>query len=83
MINGIKFICTSHLLMSMKKTVVAYFAQLLIIQKKICRFMQEGHPTSVSHVMAKRKYKERVTGHVFVLVPEDLRPQIGLATSVV
>ena len=32
MINGIKFICTSHLLMSMKKTVVAYFAQPLIIQ---------------------------------------------------
>ena len=36
------------------------------------QFMQEGHLTSVSHVMAKQKYKERVTGHVFVLAPEDL-----------
>ena len=37
------------------------------------QFMQEGHLTSVSHVMAKQKYKERVTGHLFVLAPEDLR----------
>ena len=40
------------------------------------QFMQEGHLTSVSHVMAKQKYKERVTGHVFVLVPEDLRHKL-------
>ena len=36
------------------------------------QFIQEGHLTSVSHVMAKQKYKERVTGHVFVLAPIDL-----------
>jgi len=36
------------------------------------KFIQEGHQTSVSHVMAKQKYKERVTGHVFVLAPIDL-----------
>ena len=40
------------------------------------QFIQEGHLTSVSHVMAKQKYKERVTGHVFVLVPEDLRHKL-------
>ena len=40
------------------------------------QFMQEGHLTSVSHVMAKRKYKERVTGHLFVLVPIDLIPKL-------
>ena len=36
------------------------------------KFIQEGHQTSVSHVMAKQKYKERITGHVFVLAPIDL-----------
>ena len=36
------------------------------------QFIQEGHRTPVSHVMAKQKYKERVTGHLFVLIPEDL-----------
>ena len=41
------------------------------------QFIREGHLTSVSHVMAKRKYKERVTGHVFVLVPEYLRHELG------
>ena len=40
------------------------------------KFIQEGHQTSVSHVMAKRKYKEHVTGHVFVLVPEYLRHEL-------
>ena len=40
------------------------------------QFMQEGHLTSVSHVMAKQKYKERVAGHLFVLVPEDLRHKL-------
>ena len=40
------------------------------------QFMQEGHLTSVSHVMAKRKYKERVTGHLFVLAPEHLRNKL-------
>ena len=40
--------------------------------KEEMQFIQEGHLTSVSHVMAKQKYKERVTGHLFVLVPEDL-----------
>ncbi len=40
------------------------------------QFMQEGHLTSVSHVMAKQKYKERVTGHVFVLAPIDLIPKL-------
>ena len=40
------------------------------------QFMQEGHLTSVSHVMAKWKYKERVTGHLFVLAPEHLRNKL-------
>ncbi len=40
------------------------------------QFMQEGHLTSVSHLMAKRKYKGRVTGHLFVLAPEDLRHEL-------
>ena len=40
------------------------------------QFIQEGHPTSVSHVMAKQKYKERVTGHLFVLVPEYFRHEL-------
>ena len=44
--------------------------------KEEMQFLQEGHPTSVSHVMAKQKYKERVTGHVFVLVPIDLIPKL-------
>ena len=44
--------------------------------KEDMQFIQEGHLTSVSHVMAKQKYKERVTGHVFVLVPEDLRHKL-------
>ena len=41
------------------------------------QFIQEGHPTSVSHVMAKRKYKGRVTGHAFVLAPVDLIQKLG------
>ena len=40
------------------------------------QFIQEGHLTSVSHVMAKQKYKERITGHLFVLVPEYLRHKL-------
>ena len=40
------------------------------------QFIQEGHLTSVSHLMAKQKYKEHVTGHLFVLVPEDLRHEL-------
>ena len=40
------------------------------------QFMQEGHLTPVSHVMAKQKYKERVTGCVFVLAPIDLIPKL-------
>lgn len=40
------------------------------------QFIQEGHLTSVSHVMAKQKYKERVIGHVFVLAPIDLIPEL-------
>ena len=44
--------------------------------EKDMQFMQEGHLTSVSHVMAKQKYKERVIGHLFVLAPEDLRHQL-------
>ena len=40
------------------------------------QFIQEGHLTSVSHVMAKQKYKERVTGRVFVLAPADLIPKL-------
>ena len=44
--------------------------------EKDMQFIQEGHPTSVSHVMAKQEYKERITGHVFVLAPEDLRHQL-------
>ena len=44
--------------------------------KEDMQFMQEGHLTSVSHVMAKQKYKERVMGHLFVLAPEDLRHQL-------
>lgn len=44
--------------------------------KEEMQFIQEGHLTSVSHVMAKQKYKERVTGHLFVLAPEGLRHQL-------
>ena len=44
--------------------------------KEEMQFIQEGHLTSVSHVMAKQKYKERVTGRLFVLAPEDLRHQL-------
>ena len=40
------------------------------------QFMQAGHLTSVSHVMVKRKNKERVTGNLFVLAPEYLRHQL-------
>ena len=39
---------------------------------KQMQFIQDGHPTSVSHMMARQTHKERVTGHLFVLVPEDL-----------
>jgi CRISPR-associated helicase Cas3 len=44
--------------------------------KEEMQFIQEGHLTSVSHVMAKQKYKERVTGRLFVLAPENLRHQL-------
>ena len=40
------------------------------------QFMREGHLTSVSHVMARRQYNERVTGHLFVLAPIDLIPEL-------
>ena len=40
--------------------------------KEEMQFMQEGHLTSVSHVMEKRKYEDCVTGHLFVLAPKDL-----------